>query len=127
MRRPLCTRLYEGLLSACLNGALALLVLLPFAILWGMAPTLIVLASLAFLVAVVMVLETAKSLLTVFARVRFSLRTLMGFVLALGFFAALAHRPEPGWHVGGALGILGTLAAAIVSAIEFDPERKRGG
>lgn len=127
MRRPLWTRLYEGLLSACLNGALALLVLLPFAILWDMVPTLIVLASLAFLVALVLALETMKGLLEVFARVRFSLRTLMGFVLALGFFSALVALAEPGWRVSGALGILGTLAAAIVSAIEFDTERRRGG
>lgn len=127
MRRPLGTRLYEGLLSACLNGALALLVLLPFAILWDMVPTLIVLASLAFLVAVVLALETANGLLKVFARVRFSLRTLMGFVLALGFFVALVTFPEPGWRVGGALGILGTLAAALLAALESDPERWRGG
>lgn len=127
MRRPLRTRLYEGFLRACLNGALALLVVLPFAILWDTVPMLIVLACLAFLVALILVLETAKGLFTVVARLRFSLRTLMGFVLVLGFFAALVARPEPGWHVGGALGILGTLAAALLAAIEFDPERKRGG
>ncbi|MCK6470788.1 MAG: hypothetical protein L6R28_03490 [Planctomycetes bacterium] len=88
---------------------------------------LIVLAGLAFLVALVLVLETANGLFTVVARVRFSLRTLLGFVLALGFFAALVARPEPGWRVSGALGILGTLAAALLSALEFDPERRRGG
>lgn len=125
--RSIWMRLYEIALSFCVHAASVLLVFLfPVAAL-SPAAGLAVLAAMVVLVFAMIVLDTLIEPLERLSRVRFSLRTLMGFVLALGFFAALVALPEPGWRVSGALGILGTLAAALGSALAFDPERRRGG
>jgi membrane-bound ClpP family serine protease len=105
-------------------AAISCLVMLPELILLHFS--VIGLAGLLLSAAVMLGSVSAYFLLLACFFLRYSLRSMLAFMLALGSFTALLFQRDLFWQVLGVVGLVGIFTTLIEAVFSSDPEDRKG-